>query len=174
MTRDRATTVMTVGEVLEALHLERTRLLDAVDALGADAETIWVTEPDGWTAKDILGHLIHYDGQIAFALGAEGDGPPEYVLGVTERLSGQEWNKRAVAFYRSWALADVREAFVRNADMIAERVALLTDPDLLATDRVPWPDETRPLWQFIGHDTFLYECPAHAEQIERAASRQKR
>jgi hypothetical protein len=66
----------------------------------------------------------------------------------------------------------VRESFVRNADMIAERVTMLTDTDLLATDRVPWPGETRPLWQFIGHDTFLIEWPAHAEQIERAASPQ--
>ena len=98
---------MTVAEVLEGLQRERIRLLAAVDGLGSRAETVWVTEPNGWTAKDVLAHLIHYDGQIAFALGAEGDGPPEYVLGVTERLSGKEWNKRAVAFYRGWTLADL-------------------------------------------------------------------
>jgi hypothetical protein len=167
------TQAMTVAEVLAGLERERTRLLDAVDALGEGAETEWVTEPGGWTAKDVLAHLIHYNGQIAFALGAVGDGPPEYVLGVTERLSGQEWSRRAVEFYRDWALADVRDSFVRNADMIATQVALLTDDGLLATDRVPWPGENRPLWQFIGHDTFLVEWPAHAEQMERAASRRR-
>src|SRR5436190_519717 len=33
----------------------------------------------------------------------------------------------------------------------------------------PWPD--RPLWAFVGGDTFLVEWPAHAEQMERAAAR---
>ena len=162
---------MTRDDVLGSLARERARLLDAVDALGPRADTVSVTEPtDGWTAKDVLAHLIHYNGQIAFALGAQGDGPPAYVLGVTERLSGQQWNERAVEFYAAWTLDDVRAAFERNNEMIAERVALLSDDDLLATDRVPWPGEDRPLWQFIGHDTFLVEWPAHAAQIERAAT----
>ena len=159
-------------DVLSSLARECKRLLDAVDALGPRAETVWVTERDGWTAKDVLGHLIHYNGQIAFALGAQdGSGPPAYVLGVTQRLPGEEWNRRAVEFYRGWTLADVRESFERNNEMIAKRVALLSDDDLLATDRVPWPGEHRPLWQFIGHDTFLVEWPAHAAQIEAATER---
>jgi len=169
---------MTVAEVLEGLRRERIRLLAAVDALGPRAETVWVTEPDGWTAKDVLGHLIHYNGQIAFGLGAERDddraGPPPYVIGVTERLSGQEWNDRAVAYWRGFTLDEVRAEFVTNADMIEARVATLSDGDLAApsTDRVPWDHPGRKLADFIGHDTFLIEWPAHAEQIERAASRE--
>jgi hypothetical protein len=157
-------------DVLGSLARERARLLDAVDALGPRADTASVTEPThGWTAKDVLAHLIHYAGQIAFALGAELT-PPAYVLRETERLTGEQWNERAVAFWRDTPLDDVRPEFERHADLIAGRVALLSDDDLLATDRVPWPGEDRPLWQFIGHDTFLVEWPAHAAQIERAAS----
>ena len=168
---------MTVHEVLEGLRRELARLLAAVDALGPAAETVWVTEPNGWTAKDVLGHLIHYNGQIAFALGAERDddraGPPPYVIGVTERLSGQEWNDRAVEYWRGFTLSDVRAEFVKNAEMIEARVATLSDDDLAApsTSRVPWDSFDRTLADFIGHDTFLAEWPAHAEQIERAASR---
>jgi mycothiol maleylpyruvate isomerase-like protein len=160
---------MTHDDVLEALRRERERLLGAVEALGPRATTASVTETsDGWTAKDVLAHLIHYAGQIAFALGAELQ-PPAYVLAETERLSGQEWNERAVAFWSTSTLDDVRTEFERNVDLIVDRVRLLSDDDLLATDRVGWPGEDRPLWQFIGHDTFLHEWPAHAEQIERAA-----
>jgi hypothetical protein len=157
-------------DVLDALARERKRLLDAVDALGPRADSASVTEPSGgWTAKDVLAHLIHYAGQIAFALGAELT-PPEYVLREPERLTGEQWNERAVAFWRDSSLDDVRADFERKADLIAERVALLSDEDLLATDRVPWPGEDRPLWRFIGHDTFLHEWPAHATQIEQAAT----
>lgn len=156
-------------EVLDAIARERARLLDAVDALGPRASTVFVTEEDGWTAKDVLAHLIHYAGQVAFGLGAQLE-PPAYVLAETNQLSGQEWNERAVAFWSDSSLDDVRAEFESNVDLLVERVRTKTDDDMLATDAIPWPGETRPLWQFIGYDTFLHEWPAHAEQIERAAT----
>ena len=126
-------------DVLGSLARERARLLDAVDALGPRAGTASVTEPSGgWTAKDVLAHLIHYAGQIAWALGEPGD-PPAYVLAETRRLSGQEWNERAVAHWRDTPLDDVRAEFERNVDAMVRRVEDLTDGELLATDRVPWP-----------------------------------
>lgn len=154
-------------DVLEGLGRERSRLLRAVDALGPRASSASVTEEDGWTAKDILAHLVHYLGQIAFGLGAKLE-PPPYVVGVEERLSGQEWNERAVAFWRDTPIAEVRAEFERIADLLVERVRLLSDEEMLAMDTIPWAPG-RPLWQFIGGDTFLHEWPAHAEQIERAA-----
>jgi hypothetical protein len=154
-------------EVLDALGRERARLLAAVDALGPRASTAFVTEPDGWTAKDVLAHLIHYAGQIAFGLGAQLT-PPPYVVGVTERLSGQEWNERAVAHWRDTSLKDVRGEFERIVDLLVERVRVQTDERMTATDTIPWAPGHR-LWEFIGHDTFLHEWPAHAQQIERAA-----
>lgn len=60
---------MTTAEVLEAIRRERQRLLQAVDALEDRAVTLQVTT-DGWTAKDVLAHLIHWATQVAFGLGA--------------------------------------------------------------------------------------------------------
>lgn len=160
---------MKTREVLEGIERERARLLDGINALGPKASTDWVTEADGWTAKDVLAHLIHYVGQIAFGLGAEVE-PPAYVVGVTERLSGQEWNERAVAFWIDAPLDEVRAEFERLVDILVDRVGQHTDEQMQATDAIAWAPG-RPLHEFIGYDTFLYEWPAHAEQIECAAER---
>lgn len=159
---------MRTQEVLEGIARERARLLAAVDAMGPRASTAWVTEEGGWTAKDILSHLIHYAGQIAFALGASVQ-PPAYVVAVDEHLTAEEWNARAVAFWRDTPLDEVRAEFEVAVDHIVERARLRTDDEMAATDAVPWAPG-RPLWQLIGGDTFLYEWPAHTEQIERHGS----
>jgi hypothetical protein len=54
--------MMATRDVVAAVARERDRLLRGVDALGPRAATVAVTEEDGWTAKDVLGHLIHSTG----------------------------------------------------------------------------------------------------------------
>ncbi len=163
---------MTVPEVVGGLRREYERLKAAVDALGDRAVSVKVTEdaPEGWTAKDVLGHLIHYSGQIAFGLGAQLQ-PPSYVVEERGELTGQQWNERAVAF---WADADLDRVWAElghTVDLVVEQVKSRADEELNAEARntVPWAPPG-PLWQFIGHDTFLHEWPAHADQIEAAAS----
>ena len=159
---------MTAESVLAGLRREYERLMAAIDALGDRADTVAVTEPGGWTAHDVLAHLIHYGGQVAFGLGAPGDGPPAYVVDVTERLSGQEWNQRAVAYWRDFDLNAVRAEFSNIAVRIIDCVSALTDEQVNAIGTISWYPPDRPLWQFIGGDTFLHEWPAHAAQIEAA------
>ncbi len=159
---------MKTAHVVDGLVRERERLLGAFDALGESAATVAVTEESGWTAKDVLAHLIHYCGQIAFGLGAELE-PPSYVVEVQEQLTAQEWNERAVAFWHDADIDRVRSEFDRNAELLIEQVRLIPDEAMAANAKrtVPWAYDA-PLWQFIGHDTFLHEWPAHAEQIEKA------
>jgi hypothetical protein len=163
-----ASTRMTTAAVVDAIERERDRLLAAVAALGPRAASVPVTEPDGWTAKDVLAHLIHYAGQVAFGLGAP-ETPPPYVLAARERLSAQEWNERAVAYWADFTLEQVLAEFVRIVDRVIEFAALRTDEEMNQTDATPWAGD-RPLWQFIGGDTFLVEWPAHSGQIEVAVS----
>jgi hypothetical protein len=162
---------MTRDEVIEGLRRERTRLLAAFDALGDTVDSMHVTEPGGWTGKDILAHLIHYTGMIAHALGAQ-IAPPQYVLEVTEKLSGQEWNERAVAFWKDKPATDVRAQFVHDSDLLIEYASKLTDAQLTADARavVPWADDGAMLEHFVGYDTFLHEWPAHAAQMEAACT----
>jgi hypothetical protein len=156
---------MTTAEVLDAISRERARLTAAVAALGERAATLPVT-PEGWTAKDVLAHLVHYAGQVAFGLGAKLE-PPPYVLDVPGRPSADEWNARAVAYYGDFSLEWVAARFERLVDELVARTLLRNDNEMNATDAIPWATG-QPLWMFIGGDTFLH-WPQHAADIERAA-----
>lgn len=165
---------MTTQEVLEAIARERTRLDSAIDALGDRATTLAVTE-EGWTAKDVLAHLVHWATQIALGLGATVE-PPVYMMEERERRraaglsdampTGEESNALAVANFRETSLPDMRARFDALVDTIGERVGQRSDEQLAATDAVPWAGP-RPLWQFIAGDTFVH-WPHHSEAIERA------
>ena len=167
-------TRMTTAEVLDAIARERKRLADAVDALGQLATTVAVTE-EGWTAKDVLAHLIHWATQIALGLGASVP-PPAYMMQERERRklaglsdampTGEESNALAVAYYHDLPFDDVQSRFDQLVDALVARVRLRTDDEMNATDAIPWAGR-RPLWQIIGGDTFLH-WPVHAEAIEKA------
>ena len=133
---------------------------------------------EGWTAKDVLAHLIHWATQIGFGLGMPVE-RPVYVLeerkcreaagiDTAQVPKGEESNALAVAYYRAWALADVRALFDRLADGITDQARARTDEQMLATDVIPYASRKRPLWQKIGSETFLH-WPQHAEAMERAA-----
>lgn len=167
---------MTTAEVLDAIAAEWARLGSAIDALGPDATRVHVTD-EGWTAKDVLAHLVHWATQVAFGLGASVQ-PGAYMLkelqrreaagqDTTQMPTGEESNALAVAHYRDVPLDEVRATLERLIEAIVERVRLRSDEEMMATDAIPFAPG-RPVWQFIAGDTFLH-WPVHAEAIERAA-----
>lgn len=164
---------MTTQQVLNAITCEHARLATLVDALGPGASTIAVTA-EGWTAKDVLAHLIHWATQIAFGLGAAVESPVymrderrrRQLAGLSDAMpSGEDSNALAVAYYSRSSLEKVREEFEVVVDVLIARVRLRTDDEMNATNAVPWAGG-RPLWQLIGGDTFLH-WPLHSSDIER-------
>lgn len=153
---------MKTDEVLAKIASERARLLQAIDALGARAPSALVTD-EGWMAKDVLAHLIHWLGQVAFALGARLE-PPPYLATVKGRPSGDEWNALAVDHYHGLTLDEIRLEFGRLGDVLVEQVRLRTDDDMNTKDTIAWAGDV-PLWQFIAGDTFLHWA-LHSETIE--------
>jgi hypothetical protein len=73
-----STEQITVQAVVDGIRREHARLKAAVGSLGEAALTVRVTEdsPTGWTAKDVLGHLLHYFGQIVLGSAPTSDLPP--------------------------------------------------------------------------------------------------
>lgn len=155
---------VSTAEVLDSITRERRRLKAAVQALGDRATTAKVTE--GWTAKDAVAHMIHWASQIAFGMGAKVP-PPAWVVEVTGRPSGEEWNRRAVEHYREAPLERVMADLDRVVDALVERIGLRTNDEMNATDAIPWGGD-RPLWQQIAAETYQH-WPAHSADIERAA-----
>jgi hypothetical protein len=155
---------MTTDEVVAAVEREYVRLLAAVEALGPGANVVAVTA-EGWTAKDVVGHCIHWAGQLAFGLGAPME-VPAYVVGVEGRPTEEEWNAKAVAFYRNMSLDDVRARFDAVVAAVVDRARLRTDEEMLASDAIPWGGG-RPLWEQIGGETFNH-WPRHTKAIEAA------
>jgi hypothetical protein len=154
---------MTTQQVIEAIALERRRLMAAVEALGADATRARVT--DEWTAKDVLAHCVHWVGQIALGLGAPLE-QPAWVAGVQGRPTGEEWNTRVVEHHRAVTLDQMIREFDRYVDHLIARIAELTDDQMNATDLIAW-DLGHQLWRQIGSETFEH-WPEHSLQIERA------
>jgi hypothetical protein len=161
MTESRVTT----AAVVAAIARERARLDAALAALGSNAANAKIT-PEGWTAKDMLGHMIHWAGQIAFGLGAKIE-PPPYAVDVTGRPSQDEWNSRAVAHWRDVPFDTVKSEFGRVVDAIVEQVRKRKDDQMNATNQIPWAG-ARPLWRQIASETYEH-WPPHADDIERAA-----
>jgi hypothetical protein len=170
---------MTTQEVLDSLDRERARLLRDIGALGDGATSLPITE-DGWTAKDVLAHLIHWATQVAFGLAVDGVGPLPYMLEERRRReaagaanppmpTGDESNALAVAWYQDKPLDEVRAQFMMLADGIAERAATKSDDEMAAYGTIPWAG-ARSLWQFIAGDTFQHWAE-HAAAIEQASAR---
>ncbi|MFN0095992.1 MAG: ClbS/DfsB family four-helix bundle protein [Dehalococcoidia bacterium] len=157
----------TTQDLVSAIREQFAHLLASVDQLGEQATTLPVT-PEGWTAKDVLAHLIHYAGQVAFALGATLE-PPPYVRKVQGRPSGDEWNALAVAHFRDWSLDEVRRELEQITLAIIERATMRTDDEMHSAGAVPWAPSVV-LWQFIAGDTFLH-WDIHTKAIEDAARR---
>ena len=154
---------MKTDDVLGEISNERARLLQAIEALGERATSAQVNE-GGWTAKDVLAHLIHWLGQVAFGLGAQLE-PPSYLTTIKGRPSADEWNALAVGHYRHSSLDQVRLEFERLADALAEQVRLRSDDDMQTKGTIAWAGDV-PLWEFIAGDTFLHWA-LHSETIER-------
>ena len=137
----------------------------AFASLGPAEATMAITA-EGWTAKDVIGHLIHWGGLVAFALGAPLT-PPPYLAAVTGRPSGEEWNRLAVAFYQDLELEQVVAELDRTVEALVDAVRRKSDADMIATDAMPWAGGG-PLWQKIAGDTFAH-WPAHRADLERVA-----
>jgi hypothetical protein len=168
---------VTTDEVIAAIERERARLLAALDAIGSDAAAIPVTE-EGWTAKDVLAHLIHWATAVAYGLGENVDEPAymaaermrRKAAGLPDAMpSGAESNALVVAHFADIPLEDVRAQFEQLADVILERARTKSDDEMNATGAIAWSPD-RVLWQFIGGDTFLH-WPVHSDMIERATPR---
>ena len=111
----------------------------------------------GWSAKDLMGHVAHWE--MAF-LSNLGEPPPP----VPDQ-GGEEATNRAVCeHHRTRPLLDVRREFEDTHRRLVERVSQFDDDGLNAQ---PVPDHDTVLWQYVAGETWEH-YPAHVAQLEQA------
>ena len=161
---------VTTAEILDGVARERQRLMAAVRALDDRATTALVT-PEGWTAKDVIAHLIHWAGQIAWGLGAPITTPVWVEAVGGKRLEGDNaWNEIVVEHHRDIPLADVIREFDRMVDLLVHQLRTRDDIDVNASAQaaISWLPADKALWRVIAGETYAH-WPAHSADIERAA-----
>ena len=154
--------------MIDAIDHERAHLLALVAQLGREADRRTVTD-EGWTAKDVVAHLIHWTGQMAWGLGAAME-PPAWVAAARgKRIEGDgAWNAIVVAHHRAMPLDDVVREFDRNVDLLLQQLRARDDVDIDASARkvMPWAAEV-PLRELLARETYEH-FPVHAATLERA------
>jgi hypothetical protein len=161
---------VSTAEILDSIARERQRLMAAVRALDDRATTASVTA-EGWTAKDVIAHLIHWAGQLAWALGAPMKVPAWVEAVGGKRLEGDNaWNDLVVEHHREIPLADVVREFDRAVDFLVHQLRTRDDIDVNASAKaaISWLPADKALWQVIAGETYAH-WPAHSADIERAA-----
>jgi hypothetical protein len=158
------------AEILDSIARERERLMTAVRALDDRATTAHVT-PEGWTAKDVIAHLIHWAGQLAWGLGAPMVTPAWVEAVGGKRLEGDDgWNKVVVEHHRDVPLVDVIREFDRVVDLLVHQLRTRDDIDVNASAKaaVSWLPADKALWRVVAGETYAH-WPGHSADIERAA-----
>jgi uncharacterized damage-inducible protein DinB len=111
----------------------------------------------GWSAKDLMAHVTHWE--MAF-LGNLGEPPPP----VLNQGGADATNRAVYEHHRARRLADVRREFEETHRRLVERVSQFDDDGLNAK---PMPDQDRVVWQYVAGETWEH-YPEHVAQLEQA------
>jgi uncharacterized damage-inducible protein DinB len=120
---------------------------------------------DGWSVKDTLAHLTHWQNEVIDRLGwpAERRRPPLDAAAI-DRI-----NAEVYAAQREAPLRDVRRQFEQACDSFSAAFAALDDAAL--NDRLRWTwTGGAPVWHWAAGDGWEHYAE-HADNIRAAAAR---
>lgn len=145
----------------------RDEVLRLIRASRAELEAALARTPDerieeplldgGWSAKDLMAHVAHWE--MAF-LSNLGEPPPP----VADQGGEDATNRAVYQYHRTRPLLDIRREFEETHRRLLERVSQLDDDGLNAR---PVPDNDTVVWQYVAGETWDH-YPAHVAQLERA------
>jgi hypothetical protein len=147
----------TRANLLAALHTQHSDLETLIG--GLDSHTLTLSGVEGeWSIKDILHHLVYWQGVAieALRLHTGGEIPPAAIWGDVDQR-----NARVILEGRAKSLDRARAELQQSQAAIT---ALLEKLDDTAVQSVfPWTDNVI-LWEFIGIETF-YHYREHIDKI---------
>lgn len=153
---------MKKDELLEALEDERQELMEMLEDL-PDEALLEAGVMGNWSIKDILAHLVSWEGQTVTLLfqaqrGMDRPSTAHFAKDTVDALN-QRWHEESKdrpleAVWQDWL--GVRKQMIR-------RVSEISEQDLNDPQRYPWQKGV-PLYQWILNDSIEHE-EEHADQI---------
>jgi uncharacterized damage-inducible protein DinB len=144
-------------QVLRLVRDGRAELEDALARL-PDARLEEPLLEGGWSAKDLMAHVSHWE--LAF-LSNVGEPPPP----IADQGSTDATNDAVYRHHHARPLADVREEFEAVHRRLVERVSTFSDDELNAQ---PVIGKEAVVWQYIAGETWNH-YPEHVAQLQRAS-----
>jgi hypothetical protein len=153
---------MKKDELLEALEDERQELMEMLEDL-PDEAMLEAGVMGDWSIKDILAHLVSWEGQtvtLLFQAQRGMDKPTtahfakETVDALNQRWHEESQSRPLEAVWQDWL--GVRKQMIR-------RVSDITEQELNDPQRYPWQKGV-PLYEWILNDSIEHE-EEHADQI---------
>jgi uncharacterized damage-inducible protein DinB len=149
---------------LQKIAYKRDELLDSFDGLGG---ATWTTDEAtlGWTAKDVLAHIVAWEVRVATHLPDLLDNRGMSMVGV----EADAFNAEQVALRRSRTPRELLNELTAARQRNLEALASASDDDLAKSRDVPWGQVTIERWalqELCDHDA------EHAAQLRawRAAT----
>ena len=149
------------AELLSAIHVERQKLEEMLARL----DQAQMTEPgvEGeWSVKDILAHLVTWEGRMVRWLGEAQRGQVPHVPATWDDI--HQLNAQSYQEQQDRPLENVLSDFQRSYHEALTTVEAFPEEDLVDPDRFEWR-KGQPLWVMVAANTF-WHYKEHAESIQ--------
>ena len=153
---------MNKNELIESLEDGRAEVIEMLEEL--PDETMLASGAMGdWSIKDILAHLVQWEGQLVTLLFQARQGMKKPTTAHFDPAPRDEINQRWMITSRERPLDIIWKDFTGIRKQTVRRVSEFTEKELNDPNLYPWLNGT-PLWQWIVNDTIEHETE-HGDQI---------
>ncbi len=85
---------------------------------------------DGWSVKDLLGHIAFWSGQAAKNIGLVAAGQADKIVRPDSKEATDQWNERERRRRQDWPLSQVREEWLHGHRQAREALVRLSEDQL--------------------------------------------
>jgi hypothetical protein len=155
--------------MLERMTATRRAVMAAIEPLN-DPQLTVEKNSDGWTVKDVLAHLAHWEGELVTLLWQLNQRGKVNCLLVQEPIPVDRVNQTWVEADRSRSLAQVREDLISVRRQTLKRLADFSDADMERLDLHPSLGDLA-LWYRVAANTFEHDEEHLDDLRSRSANR---
>ena len=145
----------TKKELLESINTTR-ELLEKKYAELTPKQMVWPGSMNEWSVKDILAHLVDWEGRLVgwYQAGVRGEVPETPALGMTWR-DLPKLNQQGYERHRDRPLADVMEDFNKSYNEVLKLIEGMSEEEIFIKGSYPWTGNSS-LLTWIAANTYSH------------------